>query len=215
MAIAQAEGKRRAALIEPPLIGDAQNLHAADALQSLNQPGQKHALIGHGRSVSRKQRIAAIACSWIAATPQFREVVDRGTNSRDQLLHLRSGFPALRRNIRGRPHLVGLQPLEMLALSIKRSHMRPKKLVRRANQEIAIQGLHVDRTVRRVMHGIDEHHRARGMDQFRNLRHRIDRAHHVRRIANSNELGPRRNLAFQVIQVERAVRFPDIDLPDH
>src|SRR5260370_14313250 len=91
----------------------------------------------------------------------------------------------------------------MLALSIKSSHVRTEKLVRRADQKIAIQRLDVNQPVRRIVHSINKHERTRCVRKFCDFRDWIDRAHYVPGIANGDELRPRRDLSLQIVQVQR------------
>ena len=50
----------------------------------------------------------------------------------------------------------------MLALAIERAHVGTEEFVGRADEEIAIEGFDVDRTVGRVMDGINIDHGAGG-----------------------------------------------------
>ncbi len=68
--------------------------------------------------------------------------------------------------------------------------MRPEELVRRAGQEVRLDGLHVDRTVRREMDRVDERPRADGMRPANDLGDRVDRPDRVRGPAEGNEARP-------------------------
>ena len=52
------------------------------------------------------------------------------------------------------------------------------------------------------------------MRQLGDLRNRIDGPHHVRRVAHRDHLRPRRDFTFQVLQIERAIFFANVHLPN-
>src|SRR5271156_4817037 len=106
---------------------------------------QRHFVLAR-RSVGGQQCAATILHRGIAAAANFREVIDRSADSCNQFVNLRSSFPAIWERIRGGTHLVRPEAQQMLALSVKRAHVRSKKLVRRAHEKITIEGPHVNRT---------------------------------------------------------------------
>ncbi len=53
------------------------------------------------------------------------------------------------------------------------------------------------------------------MREFRDLRNRIDSADGVRSVADSDEFRFCSDLSFQIVEIERAIGFADIDLPDN
>src|SRR5262249_13391236 len=67
-----------------------------------------------------------------------------------------TGFQPIRTLIRGRRDLWDIQRLEEARAGVKNSRMWSIKLVRRANQKIALEFLHINWAVRSVMHGINE-----------------------------------------------------------
>ncbi len=64
------------------------------------------------------------------------------------------------------------------------------------------------------MNGIDKHHRAGVVREFCDLGNGIDGADSVRSVTDSDEFRFCVDLSFQIIEIERAVGFADIDLPD-
>ncbi len=147
--------------------------------------------------------------------PEFGNVIDCRCDSRDQFLHLRAGFPAFGNGIAGGPHLVWLEALQVLALSVERSHVWSEELVRRAHQKIAVQCFHINESVRCKVHRIHEHQRAGFMRESRNFSDGIDRSHQVGSVPDRNELGLPRNLTFQIFQIQRAILFANVHLPDN
>src|SRR2546427_8751322 len=100
----------------------------------------------------------------------------------------------------------------MPALAVEHAHVRPEEFVRRASEEVAIERSHINRPMRRVMDGIDERQRTCLMRQANNLLDGIDCPYRVRRVAHSDELRLRRDLSFQVVEIERAVILANVRL---
>ena len=96
---------------------------------------------------------------------------------------LRAGFPAVRQLLSTGAQLVRTQPLQLLTLAKQNSQMRAKELVTRTRQKIAIESANINRTMRRVMHRINENHRARLVCQphAAGNRARVARRRHQRR----------------------------------
>src|ERR1700723_3275296 len=111
------------------------------------------------------ERAATIAYARIALPSNCSEIIDSRTDSRDQFMQLRSRFPTIRQRIRRGPHLIRLEPQQMLALAVQRSHMRAEEFIRRTREKIAIERANVNQSVRRVVNRIDEHQRAGGVRQ--------------------------------------------------
>src|SRR5260370_16048084 len=102
----------------------------------------------------------------------------------------------------------------MCALAVKRPHVWAEEFVWRAGQEVTVQGLYVNQPVWSVMHGINEHERASGMSELRDFRDGVDRSHHVRGVSHGDELCFRRDFALQIIHIQSAIAFTNIDLAD-
>jgi hypothetical protein len=66
--------------------------------------------------------------------------------------------------------------------------MRTEKLVGGTGEEIAADILHIDRTVRRILHRIDIHQRARILCHFGQLLDRVHRPQQIRRITKGGDL---------------------------
>ena len=99
----------------------------------------------------------------------------------------RAPLPALRNRIRIGAKLVRLEACQMVALSIKHTHMRTEKFVSGAGQKIAIQLSNVNRPMRRVMDCIDIRHRTGLMREAHNGLHVVNRSHRIRSVSNCND----------------------------
>ena len=82
--------------------------------------------------------------------------------------------------------------------------VRTVELVRRASEEIAADFLDVHEFVRRIMHRIHEHQRARTMSETRRPRDIVDRAERVRRCTHRYELRLSIERSLEIIPVELA-----------
>src|SRR5215510_9852681 len=102
-----------------------------------------------------------------------------------------------------------MQPLQVLAFTMKESYVRAKELVAGTDQKIAIQSPHVDRPMRGIVNGIDISEGARCMRQSHNLLHIVDCSHCVRSVANCYQLGVAVDFLCQVAHVEGTVRLVD------
>ena len=89
--------------------------------------------------------------------------------------------------------------------------MRSEKFVAGADQEVAIERAHIDRSVGRVVHGVDISQRPGCVRQAHYFLHRVDRTNRIRGIADRYQPGTIVDLARQVVHVERAVSLADRD----
>ena len=117
----------------------------------------------------------------------------------------RSDFPALWRVIRSRPNLVRPKPSQVLTLAIQHSHVRSKKLVGRASKKVAVDGSHINRPVRRIMHRVDVGKCPSLVRKPRDLSNVVDRSHRIGGKANGDNLRPATDFAGQVRHVKRAI----------
>ena len=69
--------------------------------------------------------------------------------------------------------------------------MWPVELIRRAEEEVGIERLHINGVVRRATDGIKNRDRTYGMRRLHHLLRGIDRAERVGRHANGNDLRAR------------------------
>src|SRR3989442_5487372 len=106
------ERNGRAARLEALRIGDSEKAQAGNRKQTFDQSRHKSAFVCHGRTIRSKQRCSPVLRRRIAAPPQLGDVFDGPLNPRDQLLHLRSGFPALRSGVRRSTPFVWLETFE-------------------------------------------------------------------------------------------------------
>ena len=133
------------------------------------------------------------------------DVVDGGGDSRHALVVLRAGFPAVGQLLAADAQLVGTQALQLLALAVENALVRAEEFVAGTGQEVSVDGLHVDETVRGVVHCIDERHCSdcvRQADGFLNV---VDGADRVGRPAHCHQARAAANLGLQVEHVEGAV----------
>ena len=116
--------------------------------------------------------------------------------------------------IRCRADLVGFQFVEQFIAPIERPGVRTEKFIRGTYQEIHAQRLHVDRTVRSVLHRVDVDQRAGGMGHFGDLSHRVDGPDRVRGVAESHDLWLAFQRFFEIVQLQGAVFHVEVD-PGH
>ena len=160
--IAETQRKRRAALRKTFRIGDPENAQARESTAAHRSaaPASAHSY-GDGRAIRRQPALRA------ASSPLRRNAgpVPRGNppprRSPRSVPAPAFPFPSAPASDSSRAALCRDESAPDVALSVKRAHVRAEKLVRRADQEIAIERLHIDQSVRRVMHRVDEHQRAR------------------------------------------------------
>ena len=89
--------------------------------------------------------------------------------------------------------------------------MGTEKLVDRTCHQIAVQRLHVDRTVRGVMDGVHKDQGSNPMGLVYHFAQRIDGADRVGGIADRHHFGPRVELGLQVLHVEGAILRSDVN----
>src|SRR6185312_5099713 len=83
---------------------------------------------------------------------------------------LRAGFPASGQRFCRDAELIGPEAGKMLTLAVEHSNVRAEELVSGAGEEVAIKSANINRTVRGVVHGINENQSAAGMRQLHDLR---------------------------------------------
>src|SRR5262249_31312775 len=92
--------------------------------------------------------------------------------------------------------------------------MGAEELVRGTREKITTPTRNVDRGMRREMHGIQEHQGADFMSQSRDLAHGIARADCVGSAAEGHKFRSRRQLPFEVVEIERAIFSMNINALD-
>ena len=105
-----------------------------------------------------------------------------------------------------------MQALKVLPFSIECSGVRREELVRRAGQEITVEGAHINWTMRRIMYRVDKAERTNTMSELCNLGYIVDGANGVGCVTHGDQLSTLGYLAAQVIHVQRAVF--DVDIRD-
>ncbi len=110
---------------------------------------------------------------------QFCQIFNSATDTGDQFVDLRAGFPTLWNLIGGWANLIGPETLQVFPLPVKCAHVRPEEFVRRANEKVAIQRFHIDQAVRTEMYRIHISKRACPMRQLNDFPDGIDRSHSV------------------------------------
>ena len=91
--------------------------------------------------------------------------------------------------------------------------MRAAELVRRAEEHVAADRLHVDRLVRRVVNRVDPRERARFARELRDALRVGDRADGVRRVDARDDARSVVELALEIVEVEAQV-VGDVDPVD-
>src|ERR1700682_3187811 len=111
-------------------------------------------------------------------------------------MNLCAGLPTLGNLVRGRTDFVGPKFSKMRALAVEYAKVRTEKFIRGANEEVAIEGTHVDGPVGAGGDGVDEAAGASGASETNNFRDGIDGANGVRGIADGDEFCFGGNFAF-------------------
>ena len=138
------------------------------------------------------------------------DIVNGGDQAGEAFMVLRAGLPAVGQLLGTSAQLVRTQPLQLLALAVENTEVRAEELVAGACQEVAIEGAHINRPVRRVMHRVDERHRPGRVCQAHNLIHVVDGSHRVGCPSHGHQPRVAANLGRQVEHVERAIGGLDV-----
>ncbi len=154
-----------------------------------NQSFGQSAFVLLDRAVSRQQRGAATGYRRVHLSPEVSEIVHAGSDAGDAFMIQRAPLPAIGHGVGVGAHLVGLQALQVLALTVENAHVRSEKLVARAHQKIAIQSANINRTVGRIVDRVDVRQRAFLVRQSDNFLHVIDGAHCIRGITDGHDPG--------------------------
>ena len=88
--------------------------------------------------------------------PRSLEVSDGGIHAGDVLVHIRAGLELVRHDVGDEVLAKRRQTVDRLAAAPREAHVRREDLVSRTDQVVAVERLHVDRSVRRVVHRIEE-----------------------------------------------------------
>ena len=162
-------------------------------LDRLRQPGEEAAaelgLVAHDRLPAQRLH-----------------VLDGSDEAGEQLVLLGAVLVAVPdRLVRRRAHLVRPPRAEQLGVAVGEPEMRPEELVRRAEEDVDVPRLDVDRAVRPVVDRVgpgERTGRMRQLDDPRDVGHRADR---VRRDRERDDLRPVGQLPLEVREVEREV----------
>ena len=142
------------------------------------------------------------------------QVFDCAENAGDALVVLGAGFELARRRIRRRAHFICRQAVEQLITAPQDPGVRTEKLIRRADQEIGVEILHVDWAVRSILHCVDIDLRASGVRHLDDRLNWVDGTKGVRCVSNCQQPRAFFERFLQVIQVERAIGGVKIDPAD-
>ena len=206
------EGDDGGSLLKPRSIRDAAYLHAANLLKSVEQLSHQVCLVARDRLQARANLAAAsvewrLIC-WVAElSPDPGEMVDRCRHSRHRLKGGRSRLPEI---VRG-THLISAVALKERQLPVEEASVWPVELVRRAEEEVGIERLHINGVVRRATYGIKNRDGTYGMCRLHHLLRGIDRAERVGRHANGNDLRARTEERGVVLHIKCAVRRVEAD----
>ncbi len=215
MAVADADGERRRPLRQPLAVGDAVQADSRDREQPLEHARFQLLLVcldrPHGAMQGcRTFRAAGAVVIGREGLPQPLQVLKRADHAGHGLVALRAGFELARQARVGRADFVGGQGFEQFAAPVQRPDVRGEELIRGAGQEVAAQVLNVDRPVRGVVHGVDERQRAGGFGHADDVLDRVDGADRVGGISEGDQFRSRAQVAFVVVEVQRAVRLADV-----
>ncbi|MCK7516307.1 MAG: hypothetical protein MZV64_00545 [Ignavibacteriales bacterium] len=133
------------------------------------------------------------------------EIFQRAQHTCDPFVVLGAGLELVRQFIRSRADLVRLQLVQQVIFPIQRRRMRTEKLITTAHEKITADILHVDGTVRRVLHRVDVNQRAGLVRHLRQLFDRVHRPQQVRGIPERRDLRFLLQRPREIIQVERAL----------
>ncbi len=143
--------------------------------------------------------------------PELPEVVDRRERPG---VRLEGGRPGLI-PIVGRAHLVGGQTVQHGGFPVERPEVRPEPFVDGADQEVGVDGAHVDGAVRGEMHRVDVRERAGRVGSLDDLGDRVDRAQGVRGVAERDQSRPIPEGGLERVEVQGPVLRVDVDRPHH
>jgi hypothetical protein len=187
LVIGQAERNRGAAIAESLGIADTEKFQTGDGEQTVDELCEQRHFVLARDFVGGEQFAAAILRVRVSAAANLGDVVDGGADSRDEFLKLRTGFPAIGACVGRGANFIRMKFLEQLALAVERAHVRAEEFVGRADEKIGVERAHIDRAVRRVVNGVDEHERADSVGQLGYFSDGVDGADGVRGVTNGNE----------------------------
>ena len=176
-------------------VTDTPDADAGDGRQPAQQPLGQAALVARDRGHRRHQLAPAHAC------------IGGYRRSRRFAVHA-PHFP--QEAIVRRAHLVCRQLVEHRLAAVQRTEVRPEPLVRRADQEVRAQRLHIDGAVRRIRDRVDIAQRADGVRPRHHLAYRVDGAHGVGGVAHRDQPGARSDGGIKAVEVEGAIVGQDI-----
>ena len=182
-------GHRRHPLVEPSPVGDAVDRHAGGSLQALEQPADQRLLVvddrGHPARASRRR---SLPCSARGAhrrrhnrAPDVTQVVGRGERPGDPLRSSRCRSP--NRSKAGRTLKAGSASGRRPCPS-ETPTCGPNR-VGRAGEEVRVESLDVDRSVRRVVDRVDVGQGADLVGPGHDLADRVDRTDRVAGVAHA------------------------------
>ncbi len=200
---------------KPGAVGDTPDVDARDGLEARQQALEQVHLVDpdrpHGRLEREPPPAEAGELRGVRRPEPFadRSEVLHGCQCAGDALEVLG--PRLEPVV-GRADLVALgrQPVEEGLLAVQHAEVRPVELVDGAGQEVRVEGLHVDRPVRRVVDRVDV---GQGPDLVRAVDdrlHRVDRAHRVGGVADRHELRPRAECRLERLEVEGRVLGMDV-----
>src|SRR6478672_519948 len=126
----------------------------------------------------------------------------------------RTPLPAAGNGIGVGADFVWAQALQVFAFAIENTHVRSKKLVGGAGQEIAIQSTDVNGPVRCVVDRVDVGEGSFLMSQLDDFSYIVDGAHGVGGVTDGQDSGPASDFFREVGEIESAVVFIDLGETD-
>src|ERR1700682_2954017 len=131
-------------------IANTEKAQVANLQQAIDETGHQGSFIAGGFAISGEERLAESFHRGVEVRAEIGEIFHGGGGAGNQFMNLRTGFPALGNLVRGGTNFVRAKLSEVRALAVEYAKVGAEKFIRGANQEVAIEGTHVDRTVRAV-----------------------------------------------------------------
>ena len=199
--------------MQPIARRDAVHGDAGDALRFVEQPPRQSPFVLRDRGHRGAERVHARQSGAGGAAADRLQVADRGVHPRDVLVGVRPRLELVGRHVRDEVLAKRRQPVDRLAPAPGEPHVRREYLVARAHQVVAVERLHVDRPVRRVMDGVEEDLGADGMCAARNLRDVDGGSRRVRRHRARHQPRAHREQRLEIRRVEARAVAANARLP--
>ena len=137
-------------------------------------------MAAHSRLPAGIEMSVSIAAKVIGlAAPDVREILDGSGDAGHAFMAQCAGLETIGRLAAGGADFVRVEFAQPILTTQKHPHVRPKELIRRANQKIAAEVLYINHAVWGVLHGIHINHRPYAVRTLNNRLHIVNRARQV------------------------------------